>query len=484
MREYYAVINNCNYFLQRVDTTIISSGKKIMLGEYALVKAIRAWTYLQLGLNYGKVTWLTDPVLNIDDMNRQYEELTLEAMLPRLILELAPYLYLQDYPKYGEINGLDANYSLIQVPVILAELLMWQGACTGDISAYSVAAEIYYLWFTSNGRYYLPGIYSNLYADSEFRNISAASEWRMVYNYSSSDYISLIRYNDVASENLSIPPATRLCIPTNTTDFYMIKPSQAAVDLWNNEIYAFYRTVQKDVFYNKGDLRGHCNSNNFSIPMASYDYVDTNEADSIQYIVKYGYYPKYNNSAQIIFNVRLYRSSLLYLRYAEALNALGKPSLAFAVLKYGMKQEVLTDATKVSPDEINPLPHYCDFMDERFNLDYNRGFHSRGCGNVEYDTIYYAFTQQTLDANREYYGFPEKLETKADSIAFVNVMICKELGLETAFEGNRFHDLMRLSKIHEKITGKTDFLSKWVARRNPALENKLANPVNWYLQGN
>jgi hypothetical protein len=88
---------------------------------------------------------------------------------------------------------------------------------------------------------------------------------------------------------------------------------------------------------------------------------------------------------------------------------------------------------------------------------------------------------QALIDNRAYYGFPSELETLTDSIMFVNAMICKELGLETAFEGNRFHDLMRLSKAHERLTEKTDFLAKWVARRNPVLESKLTNKESWYL---
>jgi hypothetical protein len=479
-REYYSVINHCNYFLQKVDTSIVSAGRKVMLSEYVVAKAIRAWTYLQLGLNYGKAVWLTDPILNIDDMNRDYEELTLEPLLSRLIEDMQPYTSFEDYPIYGSISGMPARLLFIPVQVLMADLYLWQGAFTGNADSYIRAASLHYDWFTSQGRTFRPAFYSNEYMSADFSSLSVS--WMNVYgSYSTDENISVIRYNNNLTENPQLPKTTLWCLPSNvlTEELYQIRPSQAAINLWGNETYAYYRSTQNDILYNKGDLRGLNTS--WNVPFGSYGTIKLNEADSVPYIAKYGYYVGTNNLTMAS-HVSIYRSGLLYLRYAEALNALGKPSLAFAVLKHGMKQEVLTDITKVARDEIDPLPPYCNFMDETFStLTYNVGLHARGSGNVERDTIYYAFTQQTLAENHDYYGIPEKLENKQDSIAFVHVMICKEYGLETAFEGNRFHDLMRLSKQYERLTGKPDFLSKWVGRRDPALESKLINPDNWFL---
>jgi hypothetical protein len=476
-REYYSVINHCNYFLQNVDTSIISAGRKVMLGEYVVVKAIRAWTYLQLGLNYGKAVWLTKPLLTIDDMNKDHEELTLEALLTRLVEDIVPYMSVEDYPAYGNISGVPASFLFIPIRVLLADLFLWQGACTGDPVAYTAAAALYYNWFTLSGKTFRPAWFRANYTSADFLNWS--SNWNNVYNsISSNEHISIIRYNPSFAENPQVAQTTLWCIPTNTSETYMIKPSQAAMNLWKEETYAYYRELQKDILYTKGDLRGHTTGGIVS----SYGYINTNEADSVPYITKYSVASTLGGSFSMYPDVTIYREGLLYLRYAEALNALGKPSLAFAVLKYGLKREVLTDTTKIARDEITPLPFYCDFMDESFSSSpSNLGLHARGSGNVERDTIYYAFTPQALAENYAYYGMPEKLETKADSIAFVNVMICKEAGLETAYEGNRFHDLMRLSRFYERLTGKSDFLSKWVGRRDPALESQLTNPANWYL---
>ena len=54
-RDYYAIINNCNYIINNIDTTIIQHAENILYREYAATKAIRAWTYMQLALNFGSV---------------------------------------------------------------------------------------------------------------------------------------------------------------------------------------------------------------------------------------------------------------------------------------------------------------------------------------------------------------------------------------------------------------------------------------------
>ena len=56
-RDYYTVVNNCNFYLDRADAEMERSGQKVFLKEYAAVSAYRAWAYLQLALLYGEVTF-------------------------------------------------------------------------------------------------------------------------------------------------------------------------------------------------------------------------------------------------------------------------------------------------------------------------------------------------------------------------------------------------------------------------------------------
>ena len=71
--DYYAVINNCNYYLANVDIEMKNNRNEyVFLKEYAVVKAYRAWTYLQLALNYGKVPLVTEPILTQEQADRDY----------------------------------------------------------------------------------------------------------------------------------------------------------------------------------------------------------------------------------------------------------------------------------------------------------------------------------------------------------------------------------------------------------------------------
>ena len=467
-REYYSIINNCNYFLQRVDTGIVSGGRKVMKGEYAVAKAIRAWTYLQLVLNYGKAVYLTEPILSIEDMNRDYPVWQPLQLMETLATDIADYLDVTIYPVYG---GNLSGGSFIPGPLVAGDLFLWLGALTGNAMYYESAASIYYRFIVDN---YIRG------GASDYVNRYTTSDFEDVMSMRGGEQISQIRYLTSASETLTLPSIVLLTFPEapgSEAFQYMVKPSQAAMNLWSNETYVYY-SANRELFYTKGDLRGICNQRYSDEPLGSYYYTDQDR--TIPCISKYGYYLPDYYVLNINPSVSLYRAGKLYLHYAEALNALGKPSLAFAVLKYGLNNEALRDSTKINPGEINPFPDYCDFREPRYSdggFMSQTGMHTRGSGDVDRDTLYYSFREETLRENSEYYGFPAQLKTKQDSILFVDAMICKELGLETAFEGNRFHDLMRFAIRR----GDNNFLAQWVGRRNPALTGVLMNQDKWFL---
>ena len=73
-KDYYAIINNCNYYLANADKNAVDiGGNRIFEKEMAQVRSIRAWTYLQLALNYGRVPFYTNPILTEQDANRVLE---------------------------------------------------------------------------------------------------------------------------------------------------------------------------------------------------------------------------------------------------------------------------------------------------------------------------------------------------------------------------------------------------------------------------
>jgi hypothetical protein len=65
--DYYAIINNCNYYLANVDPEAQRLSKLIFKREYIAVKVFRAWTYLQLAKIYGKVPLVLNPLLTMEE---------------------------------------------------------------------------------------------------------------------------------------------------------------------------------------------------------------------------------------------------------------------------------------------------------------------------------------------------------------------------------------------------------------------------------
>lgn len=156
VKDYYAIINNCNIYLARVDTTLEKNNVKLMLPEYVAVKSVRAWTYLQLAINYNQVPYFTEPILSHSDADKVMNKPMLDRneIITNLIADILPYENPAAFPMpawdtdgsvlkfgYGE-NGTEIDTKLLFVPVrmLLGELYLWRGAA-GD---YKKAAQCFY----------------------------------------------------------------------------------------------------------------------------------------------------------------------------------------------------------------------------------------------------------------------------------------------------------------------------------------------------
>ena len=167
--------------------------------------------------------------------------------------------------------------------------------------------------------------------------------------------------------------------------------------------------------------------------------------------------------------ITLYREHIIYLHYAEALNRAGYPTAAFAVLKYGIYEELTerAEGDPISADERAKAGSIIDFPRTYFTRSNTMGIHSRGCG----DAI----------VNPEY--VIPSLATANDTMLWVEDKVIDELALETIFEGHRYYDLMRVALRR----GDNNYLASRVAARNgkgnvdAALQNRLTNSMNWYL---
>ena len=163
VKDYYAIINNCNIYLARVDTTLEKNHVKLMLPEYVAVKSVRAWTYLQLAINYDNVPYFTEPILTHSAAENVMNTPTLsrEQLMTNLINDILPYENPAAYPmpawdKDGKVlkfgygsSGVDVDTKKLFMPVrmLLGELYLWRGM-NGD---YIKAAQCFYNQITGAG---------------------------------------------------------------------------------------------------------------------------------------------------------------------------------------------------------------------------------------------------------------------------------------------------------------------------------------------
>jgi hypothetical protein len=435
IKDYYAVINNCNYVIHNIDTTVMKGGLKVMLKEYSAAKAIRAWTYLQIVLNYGSAHYYVNPILTVADANAAQNQtpLTLEQIAPLLIQDLLPFQNVPN-PDLGSLYSHNLSNSFFPVRFVLGDLYLWTGQ-------YENAATEYHDLMFNN--YYLitSGYQSRRLATNNAFNGTIYNNWPNLFSAGSSEYITSIAAANVYGKFFEL----------DSMNFdHSIVASAVAKHNWASQMY-YYSNVLDTL----GDLRA-LGSWGRSIVLRNGAYY---LSDSI--IVK-DYFMNQNTNKQVM----PYRVALLYLRYAEAVNRLNKPNLALAVLKYGMNRVTLGNSKAIPKSEIpSPIPNYMNFQDTRF--DNNIGIRMRGCGNVNQDTTYYIIP---------------KLNMLSDSVLYVEDLIQKELALETACEGNRFQDLMRFAIRRDDNSYLANIVASKYSDNREAIRTKLMDRKNWYLK--
>ena len=166
-----------------------------------------------------------------------------------------------------------------------------------------------------------------------------------------------------------------------------------------------------------------------------------------------------------------YRRSMVYLRYAEALNRAGLPQSAFAILKYGLCPEnVVNYVDSLEQEKAGQL---ISFDANTFTKETTFGIHSLGSGDSEVNAFYVLPMPDHALNSRE--------DTVQYQIPLVEDLIINEMALEGAFEGYRYYDLMRVALRRNDPA----YLAKPIARRSgttdAALESLLMDPKNWYL---
>ncbi|HEY1202842.1 MAG TPA: RagB/SusD family nutrient uptake outer membrane protein, partial [Niastella sp.] len=160
-RPFYEVIINCNDVLKHFK--IMRDQNKLKDAEfqqrYADIAFLRTFLYLQLGIHYGEVPYVTDPLENINDVNdaSKFPRLSFNTLIDSLISFSTSVTYKDEYPSGTNLNvtvdGYPTNKWFINKKVVLGDLYLWKGNYVEAAKWYRAVMETGTVG-TVNGSYY------------------------------------------------------------------------------------------------------------------------------------------------------------------------------------------------------------------------------------------------------------------------------------------------------------------------------------------
>ena len=368
--DYYHIVNSCNFYLANVDTTITVNGKKEMLKEWAQVQSMRAWAYIQLVRNYGEVPFVTVPVGSTSEADKiaattgKANASNLASLLVKNGLQYAYAIqYAEGMPNYGTFNNGMSSYSsqenLFPVELMLADAYLMA-------NDYANAANYYYQYFryncsatpTFNNWQTFRCAYTTMSMtgrdDETYVNSGSASN---IFDGSSLE-------DNIICATSATTPATGQTL-TQIQNVFGFKTTISGTSIYGepNEQYAQlvpsnqYLTTSTAQRYNAYTIEGE---------VVKMEGIEPGDGRFIAFAPKFrlrggskerlvgkfmnvGIPNNSDNSnlslsrASINYFIQLYRLPVAVLRYAEAVNRLGFPELAFGILKDGLIQQNLPE---------------------------------------------------------------------------------------------------------------------------------------------
>ncbi len=473
-KKFYEVILNCNDVLKNF--IAMRDESKLDLDQfkerYSDVLAIRTWVYLQLGIHYGSVPYVTDALEDIDAVldKSKYPILEFSALLDKLIADAESMPYKEFYSSGSslltQVDGYSTERLFINKNALLGDLYLWKGDYNAAARAYKDVMTAYdnlgkddfrfdrfkMRWAEVSSNNDLSVGYLRYRTEDVTTLVNSTSQgWRSIFSRGQdalwdTEWVWTLPFSpNFKPEN----PFIKLFADNGGS--YQLKPSQHILDLWNNE------TQANNVPY---DARKTLSVSTVNGKDFVTKYLDEYSSISNQIPID-----KFSKKGKWF----LYRQSKLHLRFIEAANRDHKYKLANSMLNNGIGNNYdnpnVSDKTDVMQTHLPP-PY--DFDARYGTVPFLRGTWHRNTG-----------------VRGRAYLQNKPLANPADSLISIEDNLINEAALELAFEGSRWEDLLRIAIRRNDPSFLADKIYlKHLKSGNPnadAVRAKLMDRKNWYL---
>jgi hypothetical protein len=242
---------------------------------------------------------------------------------------------------------------------------------------------------------------------------------------------------------------------------YLVKPSQQAIDYWNNQPQRVITGQTGQIPY---DARGLFTWRNIGGKPVVMKYL----YNYINYQTNAPTNPFQKNGKWF-----LYRQTHLHLRFAEAANRDREHRVAFALLNSGFA------GAYPPPTGVTDVTLYHNSLNEPYPYNFD-GRNSGGTGVPYYRSDWYRNIGIRARAN-----IPDIQIGGTDSLTAVENGLIMEGALENGFEGTRWPDLMRVALRRNDPAFLADRVYQKLLKDGvpgaEAVRAKLMNKDNWYL---
>jgi len=435
-RPFYEVIINCNdalkHFALMHDSHLLNDEQYYQRSTD--IGILRSWLYLQLGIHFGSVPYVTEAVEDINDLNNTalFPKLSFDQLLDSLIQ------YTDQIPdKYLNQNTSSSSPTLIMAmdgyivkdgvfkffihrKSLLGDINLWKGNYLKAATFYKAAMET--ATFLSTTSDYQIDLYDTyrISNDRTGKNTlltnGTANPWANIFS-------NILYETETNRERMWTLPFDAAFAPSNpfvdlfsASRSYLVKPSALSIANW-----------EKQERLDNGGLNDRRGIN------ASYGGY-TGQPEVLKYTRTYDATLPYKTTGVWI----LYRAATLHLRFAEAANRLGHNKLASVLINDG----ILTGYNGKTSEIAAPF----DFDGTNGTTIKGNWYRSIGIRGRALNKNAVVDSARSFDMSVS----PRVLVSQSNLTQDTEDLILNEAALETGFEGYRWPDLLRIALRREK----------------------------------